>query len=248
MSKELTQTQPGAIETPENQNLPQSVTPNQLLAIAVEKGADLAQLEKLMDLQERFEANEAKKAYVKAMARFREDCPAIKKTRDAHNSKYAGLAETIAQIKGLLSDHGLSHTWRTNQENGLISVTCCVTHTAGHQECTTLSAGADQTGSKNSIQAIGSTITYLERYTLFAILGIASTDQDDDAAAAGEPVETITDHQAADLRALLEEHNRSEEQLVKYLQKTVKSTRVLKLEDIPKQIYHRVVYQVEAAR
>ena len=154
-------------------------TPAQMLMIAVEQGADIDKLEKLMALQERWEEAQAKKAYVLSMSKFRQDCPMIAKTRTGHNTKYAGLAETIEQIKGLMSDHGLSHGWTTSQQDGLVSVTCTVTHVYGHSESTTLTAGADTTGSKNSIQAIGSTVSYLQRYTLFALLGLAAAEDTD---------------------------------------------------------------------
>ena len=59
-------------------------------------------------------------------------------------------------------------------------MSCCVTHILGHTECTTLSELPDESGSKNSIQAIGSTVSYLQRYTLFSILGLASKEMDND--------------------------------------------------------------------
>jgi len=177
----------------------------QMVQIAVERGADMDQIQKFMDLAERAEKNEAQKAYVSAMSEFRAECPSINKTRQAHNSTYAGLAETIEQIKDLLAKNGLSHSWRTDQADNQISVTCCVTHRMGHSECTTLTAAPDSTGSKNSIQAIASTVSYLERYTLYAILGLASKDMDDDAVGA-EPAKLITDEQVLSLHAKAEEH------------------------------------------
>lgn len=158
----------------------QAVTPAEMLSMAIEKGADIDQLSKLMDLQERWEAKQSKKSYVEAMARFRAACPSIDKTKKAHNSNYAGLAETLDQIKSLLSENGLSHSWRTRQEESLTTVTCIVTHIDGHSEETSLSAPPDTAGSIKGIQAIASTISYLERYTLFAILGLASKDMDTD--------------------------------------------------------------------
>jgi len=170
------------------------VTPNQLLALAIETKADPDRLDKLMDLQIKWEANQAKKAYVEAMTLFRAKCPVIEKTRKVDfpgkggnvSYKYAGLGEVIEQIKGLMSECGLSHSWRTSQTNGSISVKCIVTHIDGHGEETSLLAMPDNTGSKNSIQAVSSTVSYLERYTLFALLGLASQEMDDDGDAAGE--------------------------------------------------------------
>lgn len=156
------------------------IVPIDYVAMAIEKGADLATIEKFMDLKERQEATEAKKAYVVAMGKFRAEVPAIERTKKAHNSNYAGLAETIDEISPYLTSNGLSHSWKTAQSETSISVTCCVTHVLGHQECTTLSEMPDKSGSKNAIQAVGSTVSYLQRYTLFSILGLASKEMDND--------------------------------------------------------------------
>lgn len=180
-----------------------TVTPAQMLQVAVEQNADLDKLEKLMELQERWEANNARKAYVAAMSSFRRDCPPIQKTRKGHNSQYAGLSETVDQIKDLMATCGLSHSWKTSQQDGLISVTCTVTHIDGHSESTSLSATADNSGAKNSIQALGSTVTYLSRYTLFAILGLASQDMDTDGAGSELPAEVIDAITTAETQEIL---------------------------------------------
>lgn len=168
------------IATIERQPAQIAVTPAHMLQMAVEQNADLDKLEKLMALQERWDAANAKKAYVAAMSEFRADCPTIAKTRTGHNTKYAGLSESIDQIKGILAQCGLSHSWQTKQDGPLITVTCAVTHISGHTETTSLCAAPDTSGSKNGIQAIGSTVSYLQRYTLFSILGLASQEMDTD--------------------------------------------------------------------
>ena len=181
------------IKAENNQIATQAPTPATLLQMAVEQGADLDRLERLMDLQAKWEESEARKAFTIAMTAFRSECPAIDKNAKGHNSKYATLAHTIELIKAPMSDHGLSHRWETNQQpNGLITVTCFVTHSLGCKESTTLTAGCDSSGSKNAIQAIGSTISYLQRYTLFAILGLASGEQDDDGHTSGPSSNTIS--------------------------------------------------------
>jgi len=192
----------------------QPVTPMSLVQIAVEQGADIDKLEKLMAMQERWEANEARKAFNVAVSTFRAGCPSIQKTRAAHNSKYAGLAETISQIKSLMESCGLSHSWRTEQTGSAVSVTCKLTHVMGHSEETTLTAEPDKSGSKNSIQAIGSSVTYLQRYTLFSILGIASTDQDDDGA--GASTERITDDQALEIEGIIDERKKNKAKFLEY--------------------------------
>lgn len=160
-------------------------TPSDMIIWAMQNGSTVEQLEKLMELKERHEANEARKAFVKAMAAFRNSQTPIAKTRKGHNCMYAGLAETIEQITPLLASNGLSHRWETKQEDGKITVKCFLTHVDGHSECAEMVSGADTSGSKNNIQAIGSAISYLQRYTLFSVCGLASREVDDDGAAAG---------------------------------------------------------------
>ena len=65
--------QPDVIEAPQAAQMVVAVTPMAMLQVAVEKGASVEQLERLMALQERWEANEAKKEFVAAMTRFKEN-------------------------------------------------------------------------------------------------------------------------------------------------------------------------------
>ncbi len=155
------------------------VNPMHLMQVAVESNADLDKLEKLMSLQERWEAGEAKKAFYSAMADFQMRCPDIKKLKKGHNYMYAPLGDIMAQIREPLFDCGLSIRFEQDHSSG-ITVTCVVTHKGGHSERTTMTGGADTSGSKNGIQAIGSTVTYLQRYTVIGALGITTADADID--------------------------------------------------------------------
>lgn len=163
-------------------------SPGALLRLALERDLDIAKVEKLLELQERYEAMEARKAYVVAMSEFkRADCPVI--VKDSHvsfrNSKgqlveydHASLAQVVTQCVAALAKHGFHHEWSAKQGQG-IQVTCRITHRQGHGEETTLLASADTSGTKNQIQSIASTVTYLERYTLLMALGLAPADDDD---------------------------------------------------------------------
>lgn len=177
------------------------VTPMTMLQMAVSQGADLDKLEKLMALQERWEKNEAKKAFVAAMNAFKANPPKVYKTKsvsfgDTHYNH--ALLENAAEIIGAeLTKHGLSFRWDCEQLEGIVKVTCVLTHSLGHSERVSLQAGLDQSGKKNNIQALGSTVSYLERYTLFAATGMAAKGMDDD----GNTVEYITEEQANRLHA-----------------------------------------------
>lgn len=152
---------------------------------------DVSQLDALLAVQERYEANEARKAYHVAMAAFKKDPPKILKDKNVSfgntNYNHATLANVTKTIDTVLSSHGLTSSWVTDSENGSIKVTCKITHVLGHSESTCLSAAPDTSGKKNPIQAIGSTVTYLQRYTLLALTGLATSEQDDDGAGAGKP-------------------------------------------------------------
>lgn len=219
------------------------VTPMALIARAQESNASIEQMQQLFELQLRYEANEARKAYNDAMSNFREKCPTIERSRkvDHNKTKFAGLAESIEAIRPLLSKFGLSHRWKTRQEGATITVECIVTHRMGHSESTSLSAAPDKSGGKNDIQAIGSTVSYLERYTLYAILGLSSREMDDDAQTAGKTVETITESQACDLDALIGEVNAD-------IQKFMVYWKIDRLVDLPKAKYDAAVKSLEAKR
>lgn len=184
----------------ERKDLAQGNSPAEMIRLAVSGKANLEQLKGLLDLQERFEANQAKKAYHSAMAAFKANPPKINKDKTVGYEaktggkvgyKHASLANVTDKISAELSKYGLSASWIPKQETTSISVTCKITHVQGHSEEATLSAGADATGSKNAIQAIGSTITYLERYTLLALTGLA-TFEDDDGKASENAIEYIS--------------------------------------------------------
>lgn len=164
-------------------------TPMDLLQIATEQGADIEKLEKLMALQERWEANEARKAYVVAMNAFKADPPTLIKdkhvgygTGDKRTEyDHASLDQVSKTIAAALSKHGISHRWDVEQpDGGAVKVTCVLTHELGHSESVPMQSGRDTSGGKNDIQALGSTITYLQRYTLLAATGMAVQGMDND--------------------------------------------------------------------
>lgn len=170
---------------------PIPMTPMDMLAAAVSQGADMEKLQKLMDLQERWEANNARKAFVAAMSQFKSEPIKILKRKDVNipggaKFSHATLADVVDGCCSALSKYGLSHKWETRQEGEQITVTCIVTHRDGHSERVSLTARPDDSGKKNSIQQLASTVTYLERYTLMAATGLAAKDMDDDGRGAGK--------------------------------------------------------------
>ena len=196
------------------QEEPRAVTPMDMLHRAVESGAGLDMVEKLMSLQERWETGQARKAFDKAIAAAKAKITPIQRNAKGHNDKrYADFAAIAKVVDPILSEHGLSYRFRTAQSDR-ISVTCILSHEAGHSEETTLTGPADTSGSKNAIQAIGSTLTYLQRYSLVQMLGLAASNDDDGKAAADGGV--ISEDQAAELIALSDEVNADKRAFCEY--------------------------------
>ncbi|MEN7529303.1 ERF family protein [Cupriavidus sp. DL-D2] len=165
------------------------VTPDTLLLIAVEKGADPEYIGKLLDLRERGMAMAARQAYVKSMALFKTEPVTIRrskevgyKTREGDFVGYthAELSDVTDAVGPAMAKHGLSFAWNILQGNGLITVECVVTHELGHSEKVVMSGPPDNSGKKNVIQQTASTITYLQRYTLLAVTGMSTKGMDDD--------------------------------------------------------------------
>jgi hypothetical protein len=158
--------------------VPTAHTPMDLLNQAVASG-NIELAEKLMGLHERWEKNQARKAFDAAISTAKAAIPPIVRNRSGHNSKkYADFAAIALVVDPILSTHGLGYRFRSTQTDARISVTCILFHRDGHAEDTTLSGPADTSGSKNAIQAIGSTLTYLQRYSLVQMLGLAASDDD----------------------------------------------------------------------
>lgn len=203
---------------------PQAMTPSDMLSMAVERGASIDVMSKLMDLRERWEAGQARKSFDAAVAAAKAEIPMIAKNREGHNkTRYADFSAYAAVVDPIIASHGLSYRFRTTQTDR-ISVSCILSHRDGHSEENTLSGPADKTGSKNEIQAIGSTLTYLQRYTLIQALGLAATNDDD--ARQSSMGATISDEQAMELRDLLEATDSDHQKFLAYV-------RADHLKDIP---------------
>ncbi len=151
-----------------------------LIEMAITSGADIDKLERLMQLQERYDAKNAKSAFLASLSMFQANCPVIVSKKSGHNYKYAPLGDIVAQIKDILFTCGLSYRFEQSQEGDLITVNCITSHIEGHSEALAMTGKADTQGSKSSIQAIGSTVTYLRRYSLLGAFGIVTADEDSD--------------------------------------------------------------------
>jgi hypothetical protein len=224
------------------------MTPMAMLDKAIASGAGVDVLERLMSLQERWQAGEARRAFDEAMAAAKSEIPVIAKNREVDftsgkgrtNYRHEDLAEIARTVDPILSKFGLSYRYKVSSApNEPVTVTCIVSHRSGHSEETTLTAGRDESGSKNSIQSIGSTVTYLQRYTLKAALGLAASTDDD--GGASETPDFINQDQLSQLIELAEEVGANKEAFCKYL-------RVGSIAEIPADQFQHAVNLLEAKR
>lgn len=168
------------------QAAPVDSSPTGLMLSLLGRGASIEQIGQMMDLQERFEKREAEKSFNAAFAAFKAEAVRVVKNRAVTagplaGKSYAELFSVVDAVTPALSKHGLSASWRiTRDEKDWIEVTCTIKHSAGHSDAVSMGGPPDAGGAKNAIQARASTISYLERYTLKAICGIAEGGEDND--------------------------------------------------------------------
>jgi len=177
---------------------PSSITPLTLLLRAIEniQDIDLDKLQRLMELeatwravQAKERAEQAKQAYIEAFAQFKQNVPDVVKDmlNKQYGSDYSSLANLVNTVNKALGAYSLNAGWSIDQANG-IKVTCIMTHAGGHSEEVAITGPPDTSGTKNPLQAIKSTLTYLEGATFQAITGVVarSACTDDDANGSGE--------------------------------------------------------------
>jgi len=226
-----------------------AVTPMQLLQMAMNQGADLDRLEKLMQLQERWEANQARKAFEAAMADAKALIKPIVKNREVDftsqkgrtNYEYEDYAAIAEEVDPILARFGLNCRHRPKQEGKSLTIICKIAHRDGHFEETELTAPYDESGNKNSIQSIGSTATYLQRYTLKLALGLAATKDTDGRTTGGDTEDYINEKQIADIEALLTEVGANRANFLKMC-------KIESLEEMPTRKYKEAVARLEEKR
>lgn len=162
---------------------------------AADPNTDADKLERLLGMYERINVQQAKAAYTSALARMQPELPVITERGGIKNnsgeiqSTYAKWEDINSAIGPILAQHGFALSFRTGvAQDGKITVTGVLAHEGGHSEETTITLPHDSSGSKNAVQAVGSSTSYGKRYTAIALLNITSRapqDRDDDGQAGG---------------------------------------------------------------
>lgn len=164
------------------------VTPMTLLQDAVAKGLSAPQLQQLTNLYEAWRPHAIAEAYQRALIDFRLVArPIVKDTLiDRSGSgklpgvKYAPLHKIDTEITPILCEHGFTASWsRLDQSKDWVTIRCTLTHVLGHKEHFDLGGPPDDSPELTPLQAIQSTITSLERYTLMGVCGLSTRGQDE---------------------------------------------------------------------
>lgn len=160
---------------------------NLIANMATDSGADVAKLEKLIELQNSVLDREAKKEFARDFIKMKPRLPRVislhKNTQTS--SMYAKLEDINRIIDPILAEFNFATQHKiVAQTEKLVTVRVELWHVSGHIESTDLSMPLDDAGlagktNKTAVHAIASTIMYLRRVGECALLNI-STGQDTD--------------------------------------------------------------------
>jgi hypothetical protein len=188
---------------------------------------DPARIVVFLDIKEREEKRQAEKEFTAAMNRLQQKLPRIsKRGRIEFTAKSTGVPtstpfakyEDVWTVVGpLLLEEGFTVSFGTKAlaDKGVgILIEATLHHIAGHSQTEVMPLPFDTSGSKNSIQAVGSTLSYGKRYLLFAMLNLVTEGEDND----GSSISAITDDQQMNIETLMHECRLTEEGKSKYLE------------------------------
>lgn len=210
-----------------------------VLRAARDPAVDVSKMERLMQMAKDMRAEEAKTAYYADLAEMQDELPSIKErgeikiSENKPGQKYALWEDINAAIKPIMKKHGFAISFRTGIAEGKITVTGVLSHRAGHSEYTTIHLPSDTSGSKNAVQAVGSSTSYGKRYTASALLNLTSGGEDDDGNGAGGNG-PITDEQVSTIAELLVRFDADVPKFCKFMG-------VAAVKDIPAKQYRKAI-------
>lgn len=171
---------------------------------AADPQCDIEKMERLMAMHERMQARNAEAEFSAAMAAMQCDIPSIAERGKGHGIiRYATFEDINDVIKPIMQKHGFAISFKVEHTGAGVSVTGILMHRSGHREQTTMLLPSDTSGSKNAVQAVGSSTSYGKRYVMSALLNITTRGEDDDGHAA-VPTANVTPAQVASLASMLE--------------------------------------------
>lgn len=160
------------------------------IKLAITEKTPVETLERLLAMQEKVEAMNAKRAYDEALSAFQKVCPIISKSKAVYNKdgksvryRFAPMDSIISQVRDPLAAHGFSYEADTELSPDGKMITAIVTamHAAGHSRTKRFQVPIDKDAFMNEQQKVAAARTYALRYCFLGIFGIMTGDEDDDA-------------------------------------------------------------------
>lgn len=220
---------------------------------ARDPNVDIDKMERLLAMQERIVERDAKIAFIEAKRAMRPELPVITQRgkiiiRDKNDrnkiiqeTSFALFEDLNEIVMPIVTRHGFDISFRNGTApDGKVRVTTVLTHSGGHAEETYFDLPHDSSGSKNAVQAIGSSTSYAKRYGLLAILNITTKGEDDDGVKGGA-APGLTERQVGDVLALAQEVKADVPRFLKYMKAD-------SIEAIPAGDYQRAISALEAKR
>ena len=141
---------------------------------------DVSVARELLEMQKDFMRQQAIINFNNGFSLMSKEIPVIAHTKKSYSTTYAPLEDIVTIVQPILSKHGFSVSFST-QQNGIesVKIICTLMHKDGHTAATELELPTEAaTKGMNKMQAIGAAITYGKRYTLCSILNITTTADD----------------------------------------------------------------------
>ncbi len=216
---------------------------------ARDPSVDIVKMERLFEMAERVKNREAEAAFNAAMSLAQAELvPVAQNQKNKQTgSGYADLAAIAKAAMPVIHKHGFGAICSEfdSKKPDHLGVACEVTHSGGHSKRYEFNIPIDGTGmkgnpNKTATHAYGSTLSYGERYAKCKVFGIATKD-DDGNAAGGSSDAPITEEQIADLKELITKYEADTGKLCDFMN-------VENLETIPAKQYEAALAYLDAKR
>ncbi len=172
--------------------------------MARDSSIDVTRIGALMELQFKAEERQAERDFNAALARTITKMPRI--TKDGKNTGPAGWRYTTIDqldkvIRPIYSEEGFSLSFLSEPSDAGIVRVAILRHVGGHHQESRIQLNADKGPGRNDIQAMGSAISYADRYLTRGLFNIVSAGEDDD----GQKTSALTKDQRIAIDDLLHE-------------------------------------------
>jgi hypothetical protein len=238
-------------KTTQNQPINHDTPYMEALFKAIDAKADIVVIENINSMIQENRDHRAKTDFFEALSNFQFTMPLIHRSAKASfptkggnlmQYSFATLDDVVKGIKDNLKDTGLSYRFQMQQDNHSVAIKCIIAHSGGHQETCTMTMPIDGSGNKNDLQRVASTVTYLKRYALCAALGIATSDDIDDAQSYGAMQQQQQQQQSKppEKKTSHKNYHRLVEEMIKEKSKTIEGYEEKILQWISQQVEREI--------